>query len=156
MKKDFTAVAPTGTRKTPSISNDAAGVLLFYKQDVLLAKRSPQDLYGQNAAFGGYWSPFGGSVEEGENPILAACRELYEESGLELHLDQLSYIKSVPRETYQFHIYGHELEDLFIPKLDFEHTDYGYFYVNFLRDNPSPLCPEILSAIDRYVQVLRP
>ena len=82
-------------------------------------------------------------------------RELWEESQLEISVDKLIYITSVPRGSSKFYLYAYELRDSFSPRLDGEHSQYGYFPLDSLDVTPSPLCPQILEAIRRYADILR-
>jgi mutator protein MutT len=53
---------------------------------VLVARRRP------GRRFGGLWEWPGGKVEEGESPIKAAVRELFEETGMQARLDSCSSV----------------------------------------------------------------
>ncbi len=147
-------VVPTGTAPIP-LTCRAAGVLLFYQDSVLLAKRCLL-FRGEEVPFGGHWSPFTGAIEEGENPLVAAVREVKEESGLELDICDLTYITSIEGHARSLTLYGNELPSLFEPVLDEEHTEYGYFKLTELHKAPTPIDEDILTAIERYVNVLRP
>ena len=59
----------------------AAGVLITCKNCVVLSKRI-KTYEGQKVSYGGYWSPFAGLIEKGEDARDAAIRELEEESGV--------------------------------------------------------------------------
>tara|TARA_R100000008_G_C3547619_1_gene148470 strand:- start:407 stop:862 length:456 start_codon:yes stop_codon:yes gene_type:complete len=145
-------VAPTGTDPTPSTSR-AAGVLLFYKDAVLLGKRCVE-YRGHPVVFGGYWSPFTGAIEEGENPLVCGQRELREETGLEVPLHSLKYIKEVSGPNRSLILYAHELNFLFKPTLDEEHTTADYFKISTLP-SLSPLDAGILEVINFYCDTLR-
>jgi len=141
-------VVPTGIDPTPSICR-ASGVLLFYGNSVLLCKRCVT-FHGLPVTFPGYWSPFTGALEEGENPIVAAIRELEEESGLQLKMHDLRYLTQLEDESRVLTLYAHELRELFHPRLDAEHTEYGYFKLESLHMSPSPLCPLIRKVVQEY------
>ena len=143
-------VAPTGIAPTPSNYRESAGVLLFWRELVLLCKRATHDLAGNTPAYPGYWAPFAGALEEGENPLCAARRELEEESGLSLPLQRLRYINPITSPDSIFHLYAVELEAYFSPTLDSEHEEYGYFKISALNFSPDPICPSIVSSIERY------
>lgn len=132
----------------------AAGVLLFYGELVLLCKRC-LEYEGNPVPYGGYWSPFTGSLEKGESPLVAAARELHEESGLKVCSWDLKYIKEIQRPDNSLVLYAHELKKHFVPSLDAEHSEYGYFKIRDLKMHPKPLDIEIKQAIDFYNTVLR-
>jgi len=132
----------------------AAGVLLFHNDVVLLCKRA-REFKGAPVKFGGYWSPFTGSVEGGESPLVCAARELEEESGLKIFACDLRYIKEIQRPETSLVLYAYELEKYFVPHLDAEHTEYGYFKLSDLHLHPQPLDSEIYNAIEFYISTLR-
>lgn len=132
----------------------AAGVLLFYGDLVMLCKRCM--LYnGKPVPYAGHWSPFTGAVEARESPIMAAVRELKEESGLDVPAHSLRYIQEISRSTRSLVLYAHELSDYFTPVLDEEHTEYGYFKISDLSVSPWPVDEEVKAAIDLYCSRLR-
>ena len=48
------------------------------------------------------------------------------------------------QEESSFYIYKYRASRMLIPKLDFEHTEYGYF----TKDNlPQPMCENVIEAI---------
>ena len=127
---------------------------MFYGELVLLCKRCLQ-YEGTPVPYGGYWSPFTGSLEEGESPLGAAARELREESGLKVRSWDLKYIKEIQRPDTSLVLYAYELKKHFVPSLDAEHSEYGYFKINDLKMHPKPLDREIKKAIDFYNSVVR-
>lgn len=143
-------VAPTGIAPTPSNYRESAGVLLFWRELVLLCKRATEDVAGNIPAYPGYWAPFAGAIEEGESPLCAARRELDEESGLSLPLDRLRYINPIHGAHSIFHLYAAELEAYFNPALDSEHSEYGYFKISDINFSPDPVSSEVITAIQRY------
>ena len=146
--------AHTGTEPTPSTFNTAVGVVLLYGELALLAKRIVVDVQegheGGPVPYGGYWSPFAGAVEEGESPIAAGAREVWEEAGKKVEPHLLTYIKEIPQEGGSFILYAYELEKLFHPKLNYEHTESGYFKIEHLHSSPCPMCPQIVSALQDF------
>ena len=62
---------------------NSSGILITVKGSVLLSKRI-EKYKNKPVPFGGYWSPFSGMIEEGEDPKDCAIRELKEESGLDI------------------------------------------------------------------------
>jgi ADP-ribose pyrophosphatase YjhB (NUDIX family) len=137
-----------------SAESDAAGVFLFYGESVLLCKRCM--LYeGAEVHFGGYWSPFTGTIEKGESAMITAIRELEEESGLKINIFSLKYIKEIQRGNSCLTLYAHELSKHFCPLLDAEHTEFGYFRINDLHLYPTPIDDEIKEAVKFYASTLR-
>ena len=115
-----------------------------------------KDGYGGVVPYGGYWAPFAGAIEEGESPMAAAARELLEESGKAIEAQHLTYIKEIFNENGTFVLYAYELEDLFSPTLDYEHTEYGYFKIDSLHTSPSPTCPLVVEALQTFDKKRRP
>ena len=142
-------VVPTGTEQTHLNFSRAAGVVFFYGDLVLLSKRITS-YKGEAVAYPGYWSPFAGTVEERESPIAAAAREVFEESGKEIKPYFLTYLTEIPRDEGVFVLYAYELNKLFHPELNFEHTEYGYFKIDSLHASPCPICPQIVAAIQDF------
>ena len=142
-------VVPTGTEPTHLNFSRAVGVVFFYGDLVLLCKRI-LSYKGEATAYAGYWSPFAGTVEEHESPIAAAVREVFEESGKGIKPYFLTYLTEIPKEEGAFVLYGHELNNLFHPELNFEHTEYGYFKIESLHSSPLPVCPQVVAAIQDF------
>ena len=121
----------------------AAGVIVIYGKEVLLCKRS-------NACnFAGYWSIPAGAIEKGEESVMAAMRELFEETRIKLpklpeFVMEATGMSNENQEESSFYIYKYRASRMLIPKLDFEHTEYGYF----TKDNlPQPMCENVIEAI---------
>jgi len=142
-------VAPTGTDQTHLNFSRAAGVVFFYGDLVLLCKRM-LSYKGEAITYPGYWSPFAGAVEEGESPIGAVVREVFEESGKEIKPYFLTYLTEIPSNDGTFVLYAYELNSLFHPELNFEHTEYGYFKIETLESSPSPVCPQIVAVVQDF------
>ena len=117
-------------------SNDTAGILYLYYDHFLLCltERSKE------------WNVPKGHIQMNEDPIDGALREFTEETQIILN--------GIPTElqTYEkknggiLHLFTFEGEKRFIPRLDHEHTDWGYF----TKDNlPSPLNEFIADALER-------
>ena len=124
----------------------AAGVAIMHGNSVLLAKRI-KEYEGEPVKYGGYWSIFGGMVEEGENPMKAACRELYEESKIETEIYDLRFIKIIFQEDVEFVVYAYEAPELVTPTLNFEHTEYGWFDIKHLNQLTEEIDEEIIKCI---------
>jgi ADP-ribose pyrophosphatase YjhB (NUDIX family) len=58
--------------------------------EILLVRRSDN----------GEWSPVTGIVDPGEDPGVAARREVLEETGVEVHVERLAWVKALPPTTH--------------------------------------------------------
>lgn len=121
----------------------AAGVLLQRKDGrIFLVRRSGTGDHG------GDWALPGGMVDRGEEPQMAAARELHEETGLNVDPARLEFLHVDLHGDGEadFLTYRHEFTGEFEPKLDSEATASGWFD----RDNlPSPMhhqCTRMLRA----------
>jgi len=61
-----------------------AEVYIMFEDEILMFKRSES-----KKKFPGYWSIPGGHIDEGEDPLAAAIREVEEETGLRVTPDQM-------------------------------------------------------------------
>ena len=106
-------------------TNNTAGILIQYKGEYMLCKRSS-----------GKWSIPKGHIQKGEQPLEGAMRELEEETAIQLEGQPKQISTSANKEGGTFYIFETNVEDKLTPVLDHEHTDYGYF----TQDNlPKPL-----------------
>ena len=141
---------PTGTSPTHSTYKEAAGVCIFYRDTVCLARRI-EVFKGKPVDFPGYWAPFGGMIEPHENPMVTACRELKEEAQIEIGISDLKHMEGIVNaDGSTYTLYAHHTDSLIFPLLNFEHTEYGYFLLEGLSVSVSPLCPKVLNAILSY------
>jgi ADP-ribose pyrophosphatase YjhB (NUDIX family) len=142
---------PIGTEKIPSTYKNAAAVCVFHKGLVCLGLRASKDLENKDYPYAGYWGVFGGAIEEKENAMMAACRELREETKINIDILDLKYMEELVNEDGSTYIlYAYHSPELKIPQLNFEHTESGYFKIEHLESSPTPLCPKVISAIKRY------
>jgi 8-oxo-dGTP pyrophosphatase MutT (NUDIX family) len=114
-----------------------AGLLIINNKSVLMGKRSSPD------TFADHWCTFGGTVEDNENPLNTAKREVWEEakidsSKLDIQIPHV-YIDET-NDGFKFITYIAISDDEFEVELNNEHTDYGWFPLTNL---PSPLHPGI-------------
>lgn len=86
------------------------------------------------------WCIPGGTVEHGEEPKDAAIRELKEETNIDLrgYNPQLLYTVEYHLPKFKFYTYGFIVKDEFVPKLNWESVDYGWFDVGELPRNLHP------------------
>lgn len=84
------------------------------------------------------WSLISGSLEDGEKPLEALKREVSEE--LSINPEIIKYkkigVQDIPEKNMKFHYYEGFTSDEFTPKLNDEHTDWGWFHKEKL---PTPL-----------------
>lgn len=117
-----------------------AGVLPYCPQTnrYLLVKRS----YEVSAP--GTWATVGGEIDSGETPLEAALREMKEEVGFKGKIKtQLIYTYKQP--NFEYFTFKGVVEKEFIPKLNWENTDYVWVTSD---EFPSPLHPGIISMLD--------
>jgi len=95
----------------------------------------------------GIWQGVAGGGEDGENPKMAAYREVFEEAGLtdtvELHkLDSISYIEAINfidykqwgEDTYVVPMYFYAAEFGKEINISDEHSEYGWFSYEEARE----------------------
>lgn len=81
----------------------------------------------------GTWNLFGGRVDRGEGPREALVRELGEEAGLSVKPRHLAKLHTVSkrlrtrRDGRDMHYYVIRADREFSPRLNREHSDFGWF-----------------------------
>ena len=107
-------------------TEDTAGVWINYDNRCMLCLRED-----------GRWSIPKGHIKIGEEPVDGALRELVEETQIMLNgtPELVKKVKKSNGDGY-FHIFKFETDKKFIPRLDIEHTKWGYFSYDKL---PTPL-----------------
>ena len=129
-----------------------AGILVTDGSNVLLAKRNCRP----NVNFPGHWSPFAGAVEDGETPMEAAIRELFEESKIEPK-GKVTFLKKISRKNRSdFYLYLLTVEKIPFPVLDFEHTEWGIFRINAIDFSPEPIDGDIVRCIKSIQKTPKP
>ena len=113
---------------------EVAGILIHYKKEVLLFKRSEKVRYNGN------WSVPGGHIEMNENAEEAAKRETFEETMLMIS----GPIEEIGIYDDRFALFSKELDSKVEPVIDEEHDDWGWFEINNL---PSPIAPFVAEGI---------
>jgi 8-oxo-dGTP pyrophosphatase MutT (NUDIX family) len=107
----------------------AAGILFKSKAGrVLLLKRSAE------GDFAGYWCIPGGKIEDGENAEGAAVREVLEETGYRVGHPGRLLMRSVG-EDVDYTTFIKDVDDEFMPKLNDEHTAFGWFVPSEVLDD---------------------
>ena len=82
---------------------------------------------------GGAWNFFGGRIDDGERPREALVRELDEEAGLNVKRRHLTKLHTATRTLHSgdaerdMHYYVIKAEREFSPRLNREHSDFGWF-----------------------------
>lgn len=82
---------------------------------------------------GGAWNLFGGRVDSGERPKDALLRELGEEAGLSVKSRRLEKLYTVTKkirsgqDERDLHFYVIKANREFSPRLNREHSDFGWF-----------------------------
>lgn len=130
-------------------------VATFIKRgnSVVLAKRIKL-WKGQPVPFGGYWAPFAGAVEDKENPLSAAIREIKEESQLSFKISDLKYIKTLQKRDSELLIYYIEDEKKQEIILNEEHTAVGTFLISEIFNLPQEykIDEEIISIFKDFIE----
>jgi len=113
---------------------NCAGILLKYKNQCLLCKRS------QTSSLPGVWSVPGGHLEKGEKIEEGAIREFREETGLQI-IDKLDYIATLNGGgRMKYYLFMYEIPRKVDIDLDEaidgdEHDECGWFNKKNLPDN---------------------
>ena len=127
------------------IKPGAAGLLVMNdKQEFLLMKRTPKA-----KVYPAMWSvPSGVSnVNEFESMEDCARREFLEETTYQIPKTiQLYLVDRYFTDDRLFFLFICRVPKRFFVKIDFEHTEVGWFTKNNL---PEPITPEVLDAINR-------
>ena len=123
--------------KRMSLTFKSVGVLIEYSGAFLLCKRAPNA-----AVYPNFWSVPAGHIEKGESPQLAALRELYEETRIDLSAQQLKFISNINN----FGLYYYKSPLMYYPVLDIEHIGYAYFPGPEVM-NLSPIDTNLVSEI---------
>ena len=109
------------------------GVVVKSEGQVLLVRRA------ENAGkYPNFWAVPMGHVEKGEKMIQGAHREFKEETMLDIDINSLVYLDTLKDSKYNriLALYMIELPNKPEPKLDHEHTEWGYYDVDSL---PHPI-----------------
>lgn len=131
------------------IKENALAVIIDNNDQVLLLKRS-----GNKEYWGaGKWALVGGGIEEGETPIEACQREIYEETGLKVNDFEKSFsIQRNPDSIEHIFIVKYTGDSHRI-KLNDEHTNYGWYFpeeIHFLNHVPN-LKEYVNMAFEKYI-----
>jgi len=121
-------MAKQHTRHSPPKAGAWAVIYCAATGKFLLGKRSGA------VSNSGAWNLFGGRVHRGEEPCEALMRELAEEAGLRVkpkHLSKLKRVAGARKNKSQrdrdLHYYLLKVERELVPRLNHEHSGYGWF-----------------------------
>lgn len=128
------------------VNKYAAAVAVLFQNSILLAKRV-ESWNGKPVPYGGYWSVFGGTIEEGENPMMCAVRELEEESQIKISITDLKFIKKIIDHNLEFVFYVTEVPNLINPVLNEEHSEFGWFSIDALNNFQEDIDPKIVECV---------
>ena len=106
-------------------SKDAAGIAYFFN-DMLLTCQTTE----------GIWGIPKGHIEIDETPEEGALREFKEETQIILNKPIKFSHKSKKDNGGDFHIFYCEGDKKFIPRIDHEHMDWGYYCISDLPPSP--------------------
>lgn len=128
----------------------AAKTFLTFKNRVLLVRRSESD-----RSFPGVWEFPGGKLEQGESPVIAAERELLEETGINGMMGPVLYAETSSTKS------GHDVVVILYlastnsshVALSFEHSASMWASKAQLREL---LMPGIYHNLERYGVFVRP
>ena len=139
--------------------NRAAGVTLVVDNQILLGKRC-ETWNGEPVSLGGYWSIFGGAIEEGEGAMSCCIREMKEETGVEIDLCDLSYIRDIFNEkdefnVTQFTVYFSKAKTKPDIVLNDEHTEFDWFDINDIENFPHKIRDDLVDCILKYRAYIR-
>ena len=126
----------------PKKPSKIGGVVVKSEGQVLLVRRS------ENAGkYPNFWAVPMGHVEKGEKFIQGAHREFQEETKLDIDINSLVYLDTLKDSKYNriVKLYMIELPNKPEPKLDEEHSDYGYYDVKSL---PRPIEDNLRVALE--------
>ena len=130
------------------VSKPASAIVVLYKNNVLLARRSETCfITGKPSVYGGYWSIFGGTIDEGESPKECAVRELEEEAGILVDIKKVKFLKKIPEKKIDFFIHYCNIDNMPSVELNEEHTEYGFFSIDSLSSFPHLIDDKIVKAI---------
>ena len=126
----------------PKKPSKIGGVVVKSEGQVLLVRRS--ETAGK---YPNFWAVPMGHVEEGEKFIQGAHREFQEETKLDIDINSLVYLDTLKDSKYNriVKLYMIELPNKPEPKLDEEHSDYGYYDVKSL---PRPIEDNLRVALE--------
>jgi ADP-ribose pyrophosphatase YjhB (NUDIX family) len=126
----------------------ASGVAVLFQNSVLLAKRSEKcHITGNLYPYAGYWSVFGGSIDEGETPVECAGRELLEESKIFVDFKFINFIDVIRDPSCDFYLHTYRSKKILIPQLCQEHSQFGWFNIGELKYFQDPIDARLVKCL---------
>jgi 8-oxo-dGTP diphosphatase len=146
-------------------------IFLFNESKVLLIKQNSETKPGF-----GKWNGIGGHIEEGEDPLSSARREIFEESGLSIENIKLKFISIIPEKKELgvcLFIFSGICENMVIKEssegqLSWIRIDHLNEYkvmpdlqklLKLILDHPESNCPQIISysndAQDLNIEIVK-
>ena len=121
-------------------TDDSGGVLYFYNDKVLLCR-------GEST---GVWNAPKGHIMIGEDPLEGSVREFTEETQISLNgIPELA--KTYKKDNgCTFYLYVLKGRNMFTPRLDHEHTDWGYFGKEELPDPIDDWAKEVIENEESF------
>ena len=119
-------------------SKDAAGIAYFFN-DMLLTCQTTE----------GIWGIPKGHIHIDESPEEGALREFKEETQIVLNKPIKFSHKAKKKSGGDYHIFYCEGDKKFIPRIDHEHMDWGYYCIS---DLPSPFDDRVIKVIDTITE----
>ena len=119
-------------------SKDAAGIAYFFN-DMLLTCQTTE----------GIWGIPKGHIEIDETPEEGALREFKEETQIILNKPIKFSHKAKKKSGGDYHIFYCEGDKKFIPRIDHEHMDWGYYCIS---DLPEPFDDRVIKVIDTITE----
>lgn len=129
----------------------AASIGIIYKDSILLGKRTHKcHIHGHTIPLAGYWSIFGGSLDEGESFQSGAIRELFEETKINVEIHELIDGCMIENKNLRLKIFFVEFEEMPTPELNPEHTEYGWFDIDKLDSFPYDITKDLVNCVKKY------
>lgn len=129
----------------------AASIGIIYKDSILLGKRTHKcHINGHTIPLAGYWSIFGGSLDEGESFQSGAIRELFEETKINVEIHELIDGCMIENKNLRLKIFFVEFEEMPTPELNPEHTEYGWFDIDKLDSFPYDITKDLVNCVKKY------
>ena len=119
-------------------SKDAAGIAYFFN-DMLLTCQTTE----------GIWGIPKGHIHIDESPEEGALREFKEETQIVLNNPIKFSHKAKKKSGGDYHIFYCEGDKKFIPRIDHEHMDWGYYCIS---DLPEPFDDRVIKVIDTITE----
>ena len=113
-------------------SKDAAGIAYFFN-DMLLTCQTTE----------GIWGIPKGHIHIDESPEEGALREFKEETQIVLNKPIKFSHKAKKKSGGDYHIFYCECDKKFIPRIDHEHMDWGYYCIS---DLPEPFDDRVIKV----------